>query len=140
MKINKSGFTILEVLIGVSIFAVGMLGVTALLISSVNANSFSGKLTEASVLAANKLEELMNVPYGSASLLDGDNDTMGGLHHATLATADGADEGVGKNGIFNVYWNNAPNQPVTGSTTVGITVTWTEKGVQQSISIAGVRI
>jgi type II secretory pathway pseudopilin PulG len=140
MQQIENGFTILEVLFGVSVFVIGLLGVIALMISSVNGNAFSSRLTEATALAANQLEVLMRTDYGSAPLLDADLDGLGGLHDATLATADGADEGVGRNNAFNVYWNNAPDQPIAGSTTVGITVTWSEKNAQRMLKVAGVRI
>ena len=60
---NSTGFSLLEVLIGISVFMIGMLGVTALNISSMKSNTFSGNLTEATLVAASKLEELMVKPF-----------------------------------------------------------------------------
>jgi hypothetical protein len=57
---NSRGFSLLEVLLGVSVFMIGMLGVTALNISSMKSNTFSGNLSEATVVAASTIEELMN--------------------------------------------------------------------------------
>ena len=42
---NSRGFSLLEVLIGISVFMIGMLGVTALNISSLKSNTFAGHLS-----------------------------------------------------------------------------------------------
>lgn len=60
---NSRGFSLLEVLMGVTVFMIGMLGVTALNISSLKSNTFSGNLSEATIIAADKIEELMSLEY-----------------------------------------------------------------------------
>ena len=47
---GEKGFTILEIVIGVSIFMVGMLGVAGLEISAIKAEAFSIRLTESTFL------------------------------------------------------------------------------------------
>ena len=63
MTLNGKGFSLLEVMIGIAIFMVGMLGVAALQISSMNTIAFSGNLTEALYHGTSKIEELMSLPY-----------------------------------------------------------------------------
>ena len=41
---NSRGFSLLEVLLGVTVFMIGTLGVTALNISSLKSNAFSGNM------------------------------------------------------------------------------------------------
>jgi len=60
---NSRGFSLLEVLLGISVFMIGMLGVTALNISSMKSSAFSGNLSDATIVAASKLEELMTVDF-----------------------------------------------------------------------------
>lgn len=60
---NCRGFSLLEVLMGVTVFMIGMLGVTALNISSLKSNTFSGNLSEATTIAADKIEELMSLEF-----------------------------------------------------------------------------
>ena len=141
--INSSGFSLLEVLLGISVFMIGMLGVTALNISSMKSNTFSGNLSEATVIAAAKLEELMVQDFDDAAFLsdvdddgnrltdqdvdddglddddpddtaaDVDNKENFGLDDVGAADAD-YNETVTKNNItYNVYWNVAENEPVT---------------------------
>ena len=73
---NNQGFSLLEVLLGISVFMIGMLGVTALNISSLKSNTFSGNLSEATLIAATKIEELMAMDFDAATseLFDDDND------------------------------------------------------------------
>jgi Prokaryotic N-terminal methylation motif len=73
---STRGFSLLEVLLGISVFMIGMLGVTALNISSMKSNTFSGNLSEATVVAASKLEELMAQDFDdpASQLFDEDND------------------------------------------------------------------
>jgi len=70
------GFSLIEVLLGISIFMIGMLGVTALNISSLKSNTFSGNLSEATLIAATKIEELMAQDFddSASELFDVDND------------------------------------------------------------------
>ncbi len=70
------GFSLIEVLLGITIFMIGMLGVTALNISSLKSNTFSGNLSEATFIAATKIEELMAQDFddSASELFDVDND------------------------------------------------------------------
>ena len=80
---DSRGFSLIEVLLGISIFMIGMLGVTALNISSLKSNTFSGNLSEATFIAATKIEELMAMDFDdpASELFDEDND---GNCHDTL--------------------------------------------------------
>ena len=140
---NSRGFSLLEVLLGISVFMIGMLGVTALNISSMKSNTFSGNLSEATVIAASKLEELMVQDFDDPAFLsdvdddgsrvtdqdvddDGQDDDDPGDAAADVdgkpnfglddwgADADYGPETVVKNNItYNVYWNVAENEPIT---------------------------
>ena len=136
------GFSLLEVLLGISVFMIGMLGVTALNISSLKSNTFSGNLSEASLIAATKIEELMALDFDDPGLFDENND--GNCHDTidhscsplpfinqdaddnsiddsgdnfglddTGADADYEELNVGKLGMFTVYWNVAENEPIS---------------------------
>ncbi|MBU0480361.1 MAG: hypothetical protein KKG47_04600 [Proteobacteria bacterium] len=147
MKLSDKGFSIIEILMGVSVFALGLMGVLALLMSSVNSNAFSSRLSEATFLANSKLEDLMSQNYDTAAvaggdLADTDGDAAGGspfgLFDFMPATADWNDPPQGRNTAFTVLWNNAPGQPGPNSTTTRVVVTWSEKGVQRRIGVTGV--
>lgn len=121
-KLPKSrGFSLLEVLLGISVFMIGMLGVTALNISSMKSNTFSGNLSEATLVAASKLEELMAQEFDdpASQLFDEDND--GNCHDTTYHTCapsvfvnqDGDDDGIDDSGNnFGLDDLGCPQSPI----------------------------
>ncbi len=68
---NQKGFSLTEVMLALIILAVGLLGIAGLQITSVRGNSFSGHVTQALILAQNKLENLRNLPYDDPKLTGG---------------------------------------------------------------------
>jgi len=171
---NNRGFSLLEVLLGVTVFMIGMLGVTALNISSLKSNTFSGNMSEAVVLAGDKIEELMAIPFDDPACSpsntecnpnwpladrdgdgtdedlspantppvppgDGIDDDAGnfGLNDTGTGAADHWELGIGKNGIYNVYWNVAVGEPLEERTkTVNIIVEWSIKDVTRSMNMS----
>jgi len=59
------GFTLLEVLIANSILAVGIMALAQLLAMEVTANADAGQMTFATLLAAQKIEDLRSAPWES---------------------------------------------------------------------------
>ena len=141
MLINKSrrdaGFTLLELLIALVIFAVGILGVYSMQITSITGNTKSRVISEASVVAADQVEQFLSVEYDNWTDTDGDgtgqdtNITNGdgvdddggnfGLDDVTVATADGTDDFNG-DGVADVFWNVAFDYPYPNTKTVRIYV------------------
>jgi len=133
---DEKGFSLLEVLTGVMIFAFGMLGVAALLIATVRDNSFSGSMSEANLLMASKVDVLLNMvaDYNSeAALRDTDLDGIGGIDDVGPA-ADHVDHLQGKNGKFEVYWNVAKDVPITNTKTIAVSVNWKDKDSDKQVS------
>jgi type IV pilus modification protein PilV len=71
---RKNGFSLIEVLIALILFAVGMLGLGGMQLISIRGNAFSQKMTQATVLTQNKLEELKRLPFVDSSLSVGRHD------------------------------------------------------------------
>lgn len=128
---NEKGFSIVEVLLGVAIFMIGMLGIAALQISSIKGNSFSANLTESTYLLSNKVEDLMGRGYDHADLTDTNADGDGGLDEKDPAAADHS-ENAGRNNAFTVYWNVAEDKPVLHCKTIQVYVRWSIKGNPQA--------
>ena len=68
---EESGFTLLEVLIALAIFSIGILGVAALQSGSIRGNSKARAVTDIAVVATDRLEMLRSLPYNDAALADG---------------------------------------------------------------------
>ncbi|MGD9079019.1 MAG: prepilin-type N-terminal cleavage/methylation domain-containing protein [Desulfobacterales bacterium] len=73
-RIDDRGFTFVELLIVIGIFSIGILAVASMQVTSINANSSARISGEATVLAANQIEELIASDY------DTDADLNPGAH------------------------------------------------------------
>ena len=71
MSIGKNGFSILEVLMGMTIFMIGMIGISMLLVSSIKGEAYSNRLGEATMQARSVFEQLLSAPYDNSTLNDG---------------------------------------------------------------------
>ena len=60
---HQAGFTLIEVMIALAIFAIGILAVSAMQITAVNQNSGSRMQTEATAVAIQLMERLKALPY-----------------------------------------------------------------------------
>jgi type IV pilus assembly protein PilV len=73
MHTNGShGFTLIEVVIAISIFAIGFLAVAALQISANKSSRRALEVTEATAIASNQMERLMSLSFDDGEL---DTDT-----------------------------------------------------------------
>lgn len=112
-KINDNGFTLIEVLIAMVIFALGILAVAQMQIRALHANADAFSQTEATMWACNQAEILIGLPFADTGL----NSTGG------VFTTPGP---VDPNNKYNLSWKITDDSPLTRKT-IEITVTWTEK-------------
>ena len=64
-KQSERGFSLIEVMIAVTIFSVGILAVASMQLKSIQGNTIARTQTEASQLLANKAEEINMLPYNA---------------------------------------------------------------------------
>lgn len=65
---DMQGFTFVELLVVLGIFAIAVLAVAAMQVTSINTNASARMSGEASALAANQIEALMVLPYDDDDL------------------------------------------------------------------------
>lgn len=65
---GKKGFTLIEMLIGLVVLAIGLLAIAGMQMTSVRGNFFSSNMTQASILAQDRLEALRQLDYNNAAL------------------------------------------------------------------------
>jgi len=73
-ELNEDGFSILEVMVSLIIFSVGLLLLMSMLVVSIKGNSWSEKTTVSSQLLREKVEQLKNTP--TAGMVSGE-ETIG---------------------------------------------------------------
>jgi len=117
---NKKGFTLLEVLIGLVILSIGLLAIAGMQVTSVRGNYFSNNLTQASYVAQDRLEFLDSLVFNSLQLAAGN-------HNDGTATISGQ--------VFNRSYSVAVNGNLK---TINYTVAWLE-GVNRSVSFSTIR-
>ncbi len=83
---NKKGFSLIEVLVGLVLLAIGLLAIAGMQITSVRGNFFSSNMTQASILAQDRLEILRNLPFGKPDLTAGNHND--GVIPGTMITRD----------------------------------------------------
>jgi type IV pilus assembly protein PilV len=74
--IDDRGFTFVELLIVIGIFSIGILAVASMQVTSIHANSSARMSGEATVLAANQIEELMASDYNNDEDLNPGSHTL----------------------------------------------------------------
>ena len=129
------GFTLIEVLVAISILCFGLLGVAAMQVSSIRGNDLASDLTEASVWASDHLEMLMRTAaadYNDPLLSDTDGDGDGGLGE-TGASADY--QQMTPDNRFTINWNVSVNSPLTNTKTVNVIVSWSGQFGTKNVSI-----
>jgi len=108
---GQKGFSLIEVLVAVTILAIGLLGLAGLQVTAIRGNSVAIHRSQASALVADKIETFQNTPY--ASIAEG------------VTTENGLD------GIFTRTSQVQKDVPVNDLKTVTVTVTWTDTITQQ---------
>jgi type IV pilus assembly protein PilV len=116
---KDEGFTLIEVLIAISIFAFGLLAVATMQLSAIRVNSTAGQITTRITWAQDKIEELMALPYSDPLLEDlGDppsgTDSAGNLHQETIS------EGSVN---YTILWTVTDDTLITGTKLITVTVT-----------------
>ena len=104
---KQDGFTLIEVLIALTIFAVGLLAIAAMQTSAIRMNSTGNRVTELSTLGIDRLENLMSLPYSNPLL------AVGGPY---------SDPAHPPPAGYNVNWTVA-NGPTTNTKSITMTVT-----------------
>lgn len=115
---TSDGFTLLEVLIAISILVVGMLAAGQMQLMAIRGNSFSGSSTEAVNLAQRQLETLIRTDYYDADLVDTTAANNGDL--TSTVTVD-HQQNMGK---YSIIWNVSDDDPIPDTKAVVVIVTW----------------
>ena len=73
MVSKKDGFSLIEILVALTILAIGLLAIASLQVTSVRGNFFSNNLMQATYVAQDRLEYLKNLSFSDPLLSTGDH-------------------------------------------------------------------
>lgn len=118
-----AGFTLIEVVVALMVFAVGVLSLGLVVPMATKRVSNAGVQTRASSLAAERAETLLTTPYGNADL-------TAGTHTDTANPVDGA---------YYVKWIVTDDQPIGGCKRVVVSVSRNNVNARAEASVTIVR-
>jgi len=119
---EEKAFSLIELLIAMSVMAIGMLAAASMQYSAVRNNTQGNVSTQASMLAKAQLEMLKNQNISSNVLLPGDYNDPSPI-----------DENGNPGGIYNRSWRIDPLG--TAARRIRVTVQWTKFGDPRSIVV-----
>jgi type IV pilus assembly protein PilV len=117
---KPKGFTLVEVMVGLVILAIGLLAIAAMQVTSTKGGYFSNNVTQATILAQDKLEYLKNLSYSDSNLSSGEHN-----------------EGIISGTIFSRVYNVLEDAG-NSIKTITVSVQWTDQG-NHSISFSTIR-
>lgn len=133
-KAGDEGNTLVEVLIALAIFTIGILAVLSLLAPSIRGNTSARFRTIAATTGSDCLERLIRLPYAHADLVAG--------NHAPAVNADGFDndydgeiDEAAEDGSLRISWQVTDNSPILQTKTIRVDVSWRDPLRQRSLSL-----
>ncbi|MDU9048038.1 MAG: prepilin-type N-terminal cleavage/methylation domain-containing protein [Candidatus Electrothrix sp. Rat3] len=114
-RIQQDGFTLIETMIAMVVFTIGILGLFGMQTSAIKENLTANSVTSGSAWAMDQVEQLLNQDYENLPDTDGDGNNCGGLDDWGGA-ADGRKVSGTVEPIYNIYWNIARGCSLTNVT------------------------
>ncbi len=116
---NNKGFSLIEVMVALGIFSIGILAVASMQISAAQGNLSARMRTEAVTLASDQLEILNSLTYNHGDLAPG-------------AHLDNTDN------VYLLEWT-VTEDSTEDFKTIEVSVTWQDRGTEQSTALNYIR-
>lgn len=119
---DPRGVTLIEVLVALTLFAIGTLALASLIPAGTKSVSNSGEQTRASELAAQTIEVLLDTPYGDGNLTAGTHNDPDNPHP----------------GSYFVSWVVQDDQPIASCKRITVIVRWPTATSTRFVRLIGV--
>lgn len=120
---GEGGFTLMEVLIAITILSVGLLAIASMQITAIQTTGGAKSISRGVLWAEDRMEMLTSLPYSNAML----NDTGGNIPDPSPPAN------------FNISWTVDDNNPRTSCKLITVTVQWSERGVSKTTTLTSVK-
>lgn len=118
-RAGEAGFTLVEVMVALVIFLIGVLGVAGMLVTTIHSNRGGTNRTRADQLLHEKVEEFQSTSYGAITS-GADQDTVAGV-------------------VFTRQWTVTQNDPIANVATIDLSASWSERGLTFEVGTATMR-
>ncbi len=108
MKHSRAGYSLVELLVAISIFAITAAAIAAQMVHSTAMISQNAEASQAITIAQQVMEDIRTLAYSDMS--------------------SGAETVTWKGQQFNALWHVSEDEPEPGTKTVVVTVSWEDKG------------
>lgn len=110
---RRDGFTLIECVVAIVVLAVTLMGLTSSTVVTIKGNTLSQSMTMATVLAADKIESLHNLPFSNIS--------SGGPEILQS--------------IYARQWTVTNDSPAQLAKTITVTVSWNWLGINRNVTL-----
>jgi type IV pilus modification protein PilV len=124
---NQSGYTLIEVLVALAIFSIGLLGIASMQIHSLNGTGAASEGTNEMTWAADRMEQLLSLPFTDSDL----SQTAG------FVEADSADPINGSG--YQVAWRIRDDVSINNTKTIDIVVWKSTKSMANGYQLTCVK-
>lgn len=134
---GNTGFTLIEVLIAMVIFSVGILGVAMLQSGSIRGNTSARGVTDIALIATDRLEMLRSLPYDDPALATGvyvlnqETDRIDNNYNGMIDETMPANE----TGPLTIQYTVTTDWPIDRTKTVMVTVTHMGASVRKAVTM-----
>ncbi|MFZ5572721.1 MAG: type IV pilus modification PilV family protein [Thermodesulfobacteriota bacterium] len=123
---DRNGFTFVEVMIAMTVFSIGMLGIIGLQLSGIGNNRLGGLGTRAMGLAQMQMEQIMQMDFQDPGIRDvnpGNNGDLMSVKNVDYRNIDAFGNVIDWH-PFTLVWNVAADVPIPETKTIVITIQW----------------
>ena len=120
---TETGFTLIEVLVAMTILSVGLLAIATMQISAIQTTGKAKSISQGVMWAEDRMEMLSSLAYTDALIAD------------TGAAIDDPSPPQG----FDISWTVDNDNPRTNCKLITITVQWNERGMNKTSTLTGVK-